>query len=115
MEVVGARAGDQSDVGARTAAGVGAAVGGGGAELLHRVRGHAQDAGEGGAVGLRVDVGPVEGDVRLVGTPAIDGAVAVVGDAGGAVWGDAEVGDARLEREQVGDVARERRQVRDRL
>ena len=96
MGAVGARAGDQGDVGARTAAGVSAAVGGGGAEFLHRVRGDAQDRGEGRAVVLLVDVGAIERDVRLVGASAVDGAVAVVGDAGGAV-GDAEVGDAGLE------------------
>src|ERR1035437_1126782 len=107
MEAVGARAGDQSDVCARTAAGVGAAVAGGGAELLHRVGGHAQDTGKGRAAGLRVDVGAVERNVRLVAPSAVDGTVAVVAAA--------EVGDARLEREQVGDVARERRHFHHRL
>ena len=63
---------------------------------------------------MLVDVGAVEGDVRLVGASAVDGAVAVVGDAGGAV-GDAEEGDTGLEAEQVGDVARERRQFHDRV
>src|ERR1019366_1091713 len=115
MEAVGARAGDQSDFRARTAAGVGAAVAGGGAELLHRVGGHAQDTGKGRAAGLRGDVGAVERNVRLVAPSAVDGAVAVVAVVARTVAPAGEVGDARLEREQVGDVARERRQFHDRL
>ena len=79
VQFVGAALGHQRHLRAGGAAAVGVGVHGGDAELLHRIRGHAQDAGEGVAVHLVVDVHAVQRDVGLVALAAVDRAVAVVG------------------------------------
>ena len=70
MELVGSALGDQADLGAGRAPGIGSKADRGDAELLHRVQGGAEHAGEGIAVYLVVVVHAIHGDVALVGAAA---------------------------------------------
>src|ERR1019366_8508912 len=98
MVLVGSGFGDQRDIGAGAAACIGAAIGGGNAELLHRVGRHPQNAGKGGAVGFRKHIRAIQRNIGLVAPAAVDGAAAVVQ---ASRTERTEAGDSRLQGQQA--------------
>ncbi len=103
MELISPGLGDEADLSAGGAPGIGVGEAGGDAKLLNRILGLAKDPSKGKAVDLVVVVDTVHGDVALIGATAIDSATAAVLHGGIAGWG--QINDARLEGEDVRHVA----------
>ena len=99
MEPVGAGLGNEADLCAGGASGIGVGETSGDTKLLNRILGLTKDASEGEAVDLVVVVDTIHGDVALIGAAAIDSATAAVLHRGIAGWG--QINDARLEREDI--------------
>ena len=111
MYRIGAALGDKCDLCAGRAPQVRAGICGDGAEFLDRIERHPQNAAEGAAVLLVVDVYAVERNVGLIGFSAVHRAAAVIVESAGIRFSQED--DARLQRKQAHHIACLEWQLRD--